>query len=97
MSNDLNKKLDFLNKAENMDFNLYVGFDEFVDYVELGRTSKERLKILIMCYVNNPTIEEINNWTLEEFLNYVKDTDDIEFYEQDMVVIRKCIDLIEGI
>ena len=48
-----------------------------------------------MCYVNNPTIEELNNWTLEQFLEYVKETDDEEFFEQDMVEIRKCIKIIE--
>ena len=94
MSEDIYEKLNILKEIENIDFNIYVGFDEYVDFVKLGRTKKERLQILIMCYVNNPTIEELKNWSLDDLLNYIKDTDDIEFYEQDMVVIRQCIKLI---
>lgn len=94
MEKDIYNLLDNLKNGIREDFNIYVGVEEYKDIVKLGRNRKEKLQLLIMCYVNNPTIEELNNWTLEQFLEYVKETDDEEFFEQDMVEIRKCIDLI---
>lgn len=94
MEKEVYKMLDSLKNGEQIDFNIFVGTEEYKDYVKLGRNSKERLQILIMCYVNNPKVEELNNWSLDDLLEYIKETDDEEFYEQDMVEIRKCIDLI---
>lgn len=94
MEKEVYEMLDSLKNGEQIDFNIFVGTEEYKDYVKLGRNSKERLQILIMCYVNNPKIEELNNWSLDDLLEYIKETDDEEFYEQDMVEIRKCIDLI---
>ena len=95
MEKDIYNLLDNLKNWIREDFNIYVGVEEYKDIVKLGRNGKEKLQLLIMCYVNNPTIEELNNWTLEQFLEYVKETDDEEFFEQDMVEIRKCIKIIE--
>lgn len=95
MEKDIYHLLDNLKNGIREDFNIYVGVEEYKDIVKLGRNRKEKLQLLIMCYVINPTIEELNNWTLEQFLKYVKETDDEEFYEQDMVEIRKCIKIIE--
>lgn len=95
MEKDIYNLLDNLKNEIREDFNIYVGVEEYKDIVKLGRNGKEKLQLLIMCYVNNPTIEELNNWTLEQFLEYVKETDDEEFFEQDMVEIRKCIKIIE--
>lgn len=95
MEKDIYNLLDNLKNGIREDFNIYVGVEEYKDIVKLGRNGKEKLQLLIMCYVNNPTIEELNNWTLEQFLEYVKETDDKEFFEQDMVEIRKCIKIIE--
>lgn len=94
MEKEVYEMLDSLKNGEQIDFNIFVGTEEYKDYVKLGRNSKERLQILIMCYVNNPKIEELNSWSLNDLLEYIKETDDEEFYEQDMVEIRKCIDLI---
>lgn len=88
------KKLDNLKNGIEDDFNLFVGVEEYKKYVELGRNKKEKLQILIMCYVDNPTIDELNNWSLNDLLDYIKETDE-EFYEQDMIEIKKCIELIE--
>lgn len=95
MEKDIYNLLDNLKNGIREDFNIYVGVEEYKDIVKLGRNGKEKLQLLIMCYVNNPTIEELNNWTLEQFLEYVKETGDEEFFEQDMVEIRKCIKIIE--
>lgn len=95
MEKDIYNLLDNLKNGIREDFNIYVGVEEYKDIVKLGRNGKEKLQLLIMCYVNNPTIEELNNWTLEQFLEYVKETDDEKFFEQDMVEIRKCIKIIE--
>lgn len=95
MEKDIYNLLDNLKNGIREDFNIYVGVEEYKDIVKLGRNGKEKLQLLIMCYVNNPTIEELNNWTLEQFLEYVKETDDEDFFEQDMVEIRKCIKIIE--
>lgn len=96
MEKDIYNLLDNLKNGIREDFNIYVSVEEYKDIVKLGRNGKEKLQLLIMCYVNNPTIEELNNWTLEQFLEYVKETDDEEFFEQDMVEIRKCIEMIKG-
>lgn len=96
MEKDIYNLLDNLKNGIREDFNIYVGVEEYKDIVKLGRNGKEKLQLLIMCYVNNPTIEELNNWTLEQFLEYVKETDDEEFFEQDMVEIRKCVEIIKG-
>ena len=95
MEKDIYNLLDNLKNGIREDFNIYVGVEEYKDIVKLGRNGKEKLQLLIMCYVNNPTIEELNNWTLNDLLEYIKETDDEEFYEQDMVEIRKCIKIIE--
>lgn len=95
MEKDIYNLLDNLKNGIREDFNIYVGVEEYKDIVKLGRNEKEKLQLLIMCYVNNPTIEELNNWTLNDLLEYIKETDDEEFYEQDMVEIRKCIKIIE--
>lgn len=91
----INNLLETLREIPRIDFNLYVGIENYKDCVKLGRNTKERLQILIMCYVNNPTIDELLNWTLNDLLEYIKETDDEEFYEQDMVEINKCIELIK--
>lgn len=88
------QKLDNLNNRIEDNFNLFVDIKEYRKYVELGRNNKEKLQILIMCYVDNPTIDELNNWSLNDLLDYIKETDE-EFYEQDMIEIKKCIELIE--
>lgn len=88
------QKLDNLNNGIEDNFNLFVDIKEYKKYVELGRNNKEKLQILIMCYVDNPTIDELNNWSLNDLLDYIKETDE-EFYEQDMIEIKKCIELIE--
>ena len=95
MEKEIYEMLDNLKNGKQTDFNIFVGVEEYKDYVKLGRNSKERLQILIMCYVNNPKIDELNNWSLNDLLEYIKETDDEEFYEQDMVEIKKCIELIE--
>lgn len=86
--------LDNIKNGNEIDFNIMVEIQSWEQYVRLGKTKKERLQILIMCYVVNPTLEILNNWTLENLLDYIEETDDKEFYEKDMKEINKCVDLI---
>ena len=69
-----------------------VGVQSWELYVKFGTTNKERLQILIMCYVVNPKLEELNNWTINDLLNYIKETD--EYYEKDKEIIERCVNLI---
>ena len=47
-----------------------------------------------MCYYSNPTIEELENLTLQEVVNYIKDTD--EYYNKGKKYINKCIEIIKN-
>lgn len=87
--------LDCIKNNIEMDFDIFTSIKEYQNYVKLGRNKKERLQILIMCYVDKPTIKELNDWSLNDLLEYIRETDDIDFYEDDMIEIKKCIDLIE--
>ena len=86
--------LDCIKNNIDIDFDIYTSIKEYKNYVKLGRNKKERLQILIMCYVDKPTIDELNDWSLNDLLYYIKETDDIDFYEEDMIEINKCVDLI---
>lgn len=87
--------LDCIKNNIEMDFDIFTSIKEYQNYVKLGRNKKERLQILIMCYVYKPTIKELNYWSLNDLLEYIRETDDIDFYEDDMIEIKKCIDLID--
>lgn len=87
--------LDCIKKGQEVDYNIYTGVEEFKDLVMLGQDSKERLQILIMCYVNNPTLKELNDWTLDTLIEYMQETN--EHFQEDMLEITKCIELIKGV
>lgn len=88
----VNNLLKNIKKRVETDFNLMVGVQDWELYVKFGTTKKERLQILIMCYVANPKLEELNNWTINDLLNYIKETD--EYYEKDKEMIERCVNLI---
>lgn len=88
----VNNLLKNIKKGVETDFNLMVGVQSWELYVKFGTTKKERLQILIMCYVANPKLEELNNWTINDLLNYIKETD--EYYEKDKEIIERCVNLI---
>lgn len=81
------------NNINDIDYSkFYVGIEDYELLVRIGRTRKERLQILILCYVYRPTLNELNNWELNDLIKYMEETD--EFFEEDMIYIRKCEKII---
>lgn len=94
MEQEVYKKLKDIESGKEVNYDLFVAIDEYKKYVKLGRNYRERLQILIMCYVDSPTLYELNNWDLAKILEYIRETDDMDFYGQDMEEITKCVKLI---
>lgn len=86
--------LESINNNQDIDYNILVAIDDYPRYVSLGRNQKESLQILIMCYVNNPKLEELHTWTKNDFVDYFKETDDSEYINHDMEIINKCMEII---
>lgn len=76
-------------KNENYNYEIESDFSDFIHYISIGRTAKEKLQIFIMCYVVKPKIKELEEWTLYDLINYIKETD-TEFYEEDKTMIYEC-------
>lgn len=76
-------------KNENYNYEIESDFSDFIHYINIGRTAKEKLQIFIMCYVVKPKIRELEEWTLYDLINYIKETD-TEFYEEDKTMIYEC-------
>lgn len=62
--------------------------------IEKETDLKKRTQLFIRCYVDRPTEDEIENWTLQKLVDYIKETDDM--WEQDLPYIRKCYLLCNG-
>ena len=71
---------------------IIVDIQEFPNIVAEGKTFKERKELLWRCYAVWPKIEEIDKLSLEEMIDYIKETD--EFYSIDKPYIDKCVELI---
>lgn len=76
-------------KNENYSYEIESDFSDFIHYISIGTTPKEKLQIFIMCYVVKPKIKELEEWTLYDLLDYIKETD-TEFYEEDKEMIYEC-------
>ena len=81
------------NGVKDFDYEIYTDFSNFKNIVKLGKTYRERLQLLIMCYYYEPKLEELKNLTLEQVLDYIKETD--EQYRQDEKYVIECINLIK--
>ena len=88
------KLLDNIKNKKDGNYEIITDFEQFPELVKFGRNKKEKLQVLIMCYCSNPTIEELENLTLQEVVNYIKDTD--EYYNKDKKYINKCIEIIKN-
>lgn len=77
-------------KQGNHDYNyeIEVSINDYINYINLGKTQKEKLQIFMMCYMSKPTVEELENWSLYDLINYIKETD-TEF-ASDKDVIYQC-------
>ena len=85
---------DIADGKEDTTYEIETGFEDFHKYVDLGNTKKECLQIFMMCYMSNPTLEELEEWTLQDILNYIEETD--EYYKEDLEHIIKCVKIIES-
>lgn len=81
------------NGNTNFNYEIQIGYDEYMDYVKIGRTPKEQLKILMMCYMANPKLEELKTWDLKQIIDYIVETDEcFEEYKVYLDEICKFID-----
>ena len=87
--------LESINNNEERDYNILVSIKDYPKYVSLGRNQKESLQILIMCYVDNPTLKELHTWNEFDLINYIRETDDEEYINADMEIIDKCREIIK--
>ncbi len=71
---------------------IHVSFEDFSKEVIKGNTYEERKEILWSCYASNPKKEELNKMSLEDIVNYIRETD--EFWDFDKKYIDACIALI---
>lgn len=87
----IKKNLEKISKGEDDDFEVEAGFNEFPGILK-KLDKKDRLKGFMMLYMSNPKIDELNTWTLDDLINYIKETD--TYYEDDKKYIDECINLI---
>ena len=81
----------FYNDIEGT-YDIYASVKDWEKIVYLGYSYKDRLNILKMLYLNNCRLEDLQNMSLSELLDYIKETDDE--YEKDKKYIDKCVALI---
>ena len=81
-------------KEEHYNYEIESDFSDFIHYIKIGKTQKEKLQIFIMLYVVNVNLNELLNWDLITLLNYIKETD--EFFVEDRNIIYQCsMEIIE--
>lgn len=90
---EVKEKLDNI-KAKNVgaNYEIYASVKDYSKYVKCGKTYKERLQIFMMLYMYCPTLEELENWTLKQLLDYIKETND--YYDLDKKYINQCVRLV---
>ena len=74
---------------------IHVGFSDFPSIVAQGKTYRERKELFWRCYAVNPKKEEIDKLSLQDMIDYIKETD--EFYNEDKLYIDMCVKLIEEV
>lgn len=86
----VNEKLEAIKNNENIDYEIYASFSDFIDYIRCTeKGSKEALQVFMMCYMSNPKLKELKNWDMTRFLDYLAETD--EFFEkEDRPYIIEC-------
>lgn len=86
----VNEKLEAIKNNENIDYEIYASFSDFIDYIRCTeKGSKEALQVFMMCYMSNPKLKELKNWDMIRFLDYLAETD--EFFEkEDRPYIIEC-------
>ena len=89
--NKIKNNLISLENNEDINYEVEASFTDFPDILK-EINPKDRLKGFMMLYMANPKIDELNNMTLNELIDYIRETD--EYYEEDKEYIDKCIELI---
>lgn len=70
-------RLDWIkHDIDNVNYEVEAGIKDFKSYIAFGGTRKERLQIFMMLYMAHPTLKELKEWTLDNLLDYINDTDD---------------------
>lgn len=72
---------------------IHCGFEDFPFFVRKGKTYKERKEIFWRCYAVNPKKEEIDKLSLQDMVDYIKETD--TFWDDDKRYVNTCIKLIK--
>lgn len=74
---------------------ILVGYPEYKDVVKQGKTSKERKELLWRCYACNPKKEEVETMSVEDMVEYIKETDPLyDYYKK---YIDECVKLIKEV
>lgn len=71
---------------------IYVDIKQFPKVVMRGKSYNERKELLWRCYASNPKKSEVEKISLEDMIDYIKDTDD--FWHEDYIYINSCVELI---
>lgn len=71
---------------------IYVDIEQFPRVVMRGKSYNERKELLWRCYASNPKKSEVEKMSLEDMIDYIKDTD--EFWFKDYIYINSCVELI---
>ena len=71
---------------------IYVDIEHFPRIVMRGKSYNERKELLWRCYASNPKKSEVEKMSLEDMIDYIKDTD--EFWFKDYIYINSCVELI---
>ena len=74
-------------------YEIELSFKDYPSAIRLGRNGRERLQIFMMCYLSEPTREELMNWDLDTLLNWIGTTDD--YFDADKPIIDECVRLIK--
>lgn len=71
---------------------IHVSFEDFSKEVIKGETYEERKEILWRCYASNPTKDDLKRMSLEDIIDYIRETD--EFWNFDKKYVDACVALI---
>lgn len=71
---------------------IYVDIEQFPRVVIRGKSYNERKELLWRCYASNPKKSEVEKMSVEDMIDYIKDTD--EFWYEDYIYINSCVELI---
>ena len=82
-------------RITDYDYEIQTSLYAFPEYVKEGKTYKERVQILIMCYMFCPDLYELETWKLDNIIDYIIETN--EDYEIDKPYIDRCVELIKEV